>query len=315
MAGLHIFLFGKLKLSFENQDILGLEARKAQELFCFLLLNPHRSHFRETMADLLWGDAPATQPKTYLRKAIWQLQTVLDAHVTVTRVPLLLAETDWVQLNDKADYWLDAQVFKEIFTLVQNIPGRHVGAMQAKQMEQAIKMYRGDLLEGWYSDWCLYERERYKYMYLAMLDKLIAYHEVKQNYEQGISYGVEVLRHDPARERTHRRLMRLHYLAGRRTESLHQFERCASILDRELQVKPSKRTQFLFETIRNDHLETIRNDHLSNVASSISQANAPAPPFLFDLFDRLQQLQVTIRTLQYQIQQDIQTVKNFINDQ
>ena len=34
-------------------------------------------------------------------------------------------------------------------------------------------VYRGDLLEGCYQDWCLFERERLQNAYLAMLDKLM----------------------------------------------------------------------------------------------------------------------------------------------
>src|SRR5438128_1039451 len=57
-------------------------------------------------------------------------------------------------------------------------------------------LYRGDLLEGWYSDWCLYERERLQHMYLAMLDKLMEYSESHQEYETGQTYGMRALRYD-----------------------------------------------------------------------------------------------------------------------
>ena len=35
-------------------------------------------------------------------------------------------------------------------------------------------LYRGDLLTGWYQDWCLIERERYQCMFVSLLDKLMA---------------------------------------------------------------------------------------------------------------------------------------------
>ena len=68
-------------------------------------------------------------------------------------------------------------------------------------------------------------------MYLAMLDKLICYCEAKRKFELGLLYGTLILRYDRAHERTHRRLMNLHYLSGDRTAALRQFERCAAALE------------------------------------------------------------------------------------
>ncbi|NIN69138.1 MAG: hypothetical protein GTO63_31510, partial [Anaerolineae bacterium] len=81
---------------------------------------------------------------------------------------------------------------------------------------------------------CLYERERLQNMYLAILDKLVSYSEVQGAYEAGLGYGSRILSYDGARERTHRRLMRLYYLAGDRTAALRQYDSCVEALRREL---------------------------------------------------------------------------------
>jgi two-component SAPR family response regulator len=93
-----------------------------------------------------------------------------------------------------------------------------------------VALYHGDLLEDWFQDWCLYERERLQNIYLAALDKLMDYCEASRDYDAGLAYGTRILRHDLARERTHRRLMRLYYLAGDRTSALRQYDRCVQIL-------------------------------------------------------------------------------------
>lgn len=307
MDGLQIFLFGKFQIRCEEQSLITLDARKAQELFGYLLLHPTRHHFRDALADLLWGDTPTTQPKTYLRKAIWQLQTVIDTQIEMTGEPLLLIEADWIKLNVNAPYWLDVRVFEEAFTLVQNIRGKDLDHNQAQMLHQSVQFYVGDFMEGCYSDWCLLERERLKNMYLAMLDKLMYYHEFHQDYERGISYGIEALRHDSAREQTHWRLMRLYYLAGYRTEALRQFEQCETILYEELKVKPAKRTLELLEQIRSDQVVS-----LEALLSNTSLPMASLPP---ELLNYLQELQETLNNFHYQIQQHIQIVKRIINEE
>ena len=60
------------------------------------------------------------------------------------------------------------------FQNARGIPGENLEALQAEDLKQAVAVYQGELLQGWYQDWCLCERERFRDMYLAMLDKLMA---------------------------------------------------------------------------------------------------------------------------------------------
>src|SRR5207249_3587633 len=120
----------------------------------------------------------------------------------------------------------------------------------AQIVRNAIELYRGDLLEDCYQSWCLYERQRLQHLYLTMLDKLICYSEANYEYEAGLDYGMRILQYDRAHESTHRRLMRLYYLAGDRTGALRQFGRCVIALKEELDVLPAEPTMSLYKQIR-----------------------------------------------------------------
>lgn len=89
-------------------------------------------------------------------------------------------------------------------------------------------------------------------MYLAMLNKLMAFMESCQEYETALLFGQRILQCDRAHERTHWRMMRLHYMAGDRTAALRQYERCVTALWEELGVEPAKWTSALYEQIRSD---------------------------------------------------------------
>jgi len=65
-----------------------------------------------------------------------------------------------------------------------------------------VNIYQGNLLEAWYQDWCLYERERLQKLFLAMLDMLMDYCEAPQDYETGRTFGNRILQDDRAREHT-----------------------------------------------------------------------------------------------------------------
>jgi DNA-binding SARP family transcriptional activator len=87
-------------------------------------------------------------------------------------------------------------------------------------------------------------------MYLTILDKLVAYHRERGEYEAGIAFGTLALRSDRARERTHQSLMTLRLLAGDRTGALRQYERCVSALREELDIAPAQETEALLRSIK-----------------------------------------------------------------
>src|SRR5689334_16748577 len=115
MGVLRVFLFGKFQVKYDEQLLTGLEARKVQELFGYLLFYRDRPHAREHLAHLLWGDGSTSTPqaKKYLRQALWQLQAALGSPRPAVGQDLMLLEPEWVQFNPQADLWLDVAVFEE----------------------------------------------------------------------------------------------------------------------------------------------------------------------------------------------------------
>jgi DNA-binding SARP family transcriptional activator len=250
IPNLQIFLFGKLALCQQGHLVAPIENSKAAELLCYLLLHRERPHPREALATLLWKSHPAAQSKKYLRQALWQLQTCLNSLPAGDEPPLLLAEGEWIQINPAAPLSLDVAVLETAYHQAQGVRGSQLSPQQAECLEKAAQLYRGDLLEGWYQDWCLFERDRLQNAYLLMVDKLVSYHAARQNYEKGLAWGEVILRHDRAHERAHYQMMRLYLQAGNRTAALRQFERCAAALWEELSVQPARKTQALVEQIR-----------------------------------------------------------------
>lgn len=253
---LRIHLFGKLRIRCNDRVFGGCDSIKSQELFCYLLLNRDRPHSREMLASLLWGDCGTTaQSKKYLSKALWQLRGALNSHPELAGDALIQAEQEWIQLRSVSLLWLDVAAFEEAYTSTKDVSGSDLDEQSAQRLEHAVQLYGGYLLENWYQDWCLYERQRYHEIYLLMLDKLMGYCEARHHFEAGLSYGKRILRYDRARERTHRRMIRLYYRSGHRTGALRQYEHCVDALKEELDVEPSRSTTALYEQVRADRLD------------------------------------------------------------
>jgi DNA-binding SARP family transcriptional activator len=303
MTPLRIQLFGRLSVSYEGRNLHSFDAGKVQELLCYLVLY-RKPHARETLAGLLWGDSSTAQAKKYLRQALWQLQAGLETNLGPLDQRLALVEADWVGLNPDLNLWLDVAEFEKVAAPLNRRSHQQFNSEDALNLENAIRLYQGDLLQGCYQEWCLYERERLQNIYLATLDRLIGYCEAHDLFEQGLSYATEALRFDPARERTHGQLMRLYLAAGDRTAALRQYQRCVAALKAELGVSPSARTSTLFKRIQADEINPS-----SPASGDDSSAAGRAMRLLPEVLEHLKTVHSTLSNIQSQVQKDIRDVE------
>lgn len=300
MSRWDIHLFGKFSVECDKQALNVFQACKVQELFSYLLLYRNRPHSRETLAGLLWGNSTTEKSRKNLRQAIWRLQTAFDTQTGGDVAGITLqVEHDWVQIETSQTVWLDVAALEEAFKLIEGGDIADLTSERAAFLQATVELYRGDLLEGWYQDWCLYERELLQNKYLMILDKLMGYCLSHQEFDAGQRYGALILRYDRARERTHQLLMRLHYLAGDRTRALRQYERCVAALREELGVEPDRRTVALYEEIRGNQAKGTVDDILTIDATTS----------LPEVLCRLKCLQTMLGRVQQHVRRDIKALE------
>ena len=306
MKQLHITLFGKLSIKYGGCALPACEQAKVQELLCYLLLHRDRSYTREMLASLLWGSYCTTAlSKKYLRNALWRLQAVFNAQPEIAGSGLLVVEPGWVQLRSVAGLRLDVAAFEAAYTAVRGRAGASLDEQSARTLEESVQLYRGDLLEDCYSEWCLCERERLLQIYLTMLDKLVDYCRAHARYEEGLSYGRGILRYDRARECTHQQMMQLYYLNGDRTGALRQYVQCVDALKEELDVGPARSTARLYQQIREDHLYQPADEPTEGARS-----DSPAR----QIIHHLRQLHTSLKDVQLQVQRVTEAAERAFED-
>jgi DNA-binding SARP family transcriptional activator len=310
MPNLEATLFGKFKIEQRGFTFKGIRARKVQELLSYLLIFRNHAQSRELLCETLWAGQPSLNSRKYLRQTLWRLQSAIKTSNSGRELKLHV-DNHWIQINVSDKFWLDVEEFEKIFNLVINKKTSELSTRDHKLMEYAARLYKGDLLEGWYLDWCLFERERFQTMHLMLLDKLVQFCELNKKYETGLSYGIEILRHDHAYERTHRQLMRLYFMTGNRTEALHQYDRCVLALGAELGVEPSQRTKQLYEQIRLDKFQP----QSFTEKTTVVKTKVRATPVLKDLFHRLEEVSATLRRLEHKIEKEIVGLEDGVSDQ
>ena len=243
---LNVQLFGVGQVDYDGRSLAGFPTRQSSLLLCYLVLNRQRLHNRERLAAVFWGDYSTAASRKHLRNTLWQLRSALES-IGAPADQYLTMGDDSIAFLDSSSYRLDVKEFEQAIELCRDVEGWQLTAEQASNLEKASALYTGDLLEGVYEDWCLYERERLSLLYVNMLSKLTAFHEFQGTYERGLVYGGRVLARDPTREIVHRQMMRLYWLLGDRHEALAQYKLCSQILQEEMGIKPTAKTRLLYE--------------------------------------------------------------------
>ena len=241
MSQLYIHLFGEMQAVQSDGRQLRLPP-STQSLFAYLILFHESSHSRESLTNLFWEDVPYKKARRCLSTTLWRLKKELPQGAAC----LAVSESGNVQFDYSDSQWIDILSFEEKANLGLHAP---VEAMDVGLLEEAISLYRGDLLDGYYDEWVLRERERFHLLYLRTLSRLMRYYGGRNELAKGIDYGQQLLAVDPLREQIHRELMLLYMKKGDRSLAIQQYESCRRVLADELGIVPMPETLSLYKRL------------------------------------------------------------------
>jgi DNA-binding SARP family transcriptional activator len=175
---------------------------------------------RARLALLLWPDKDADAARNSLRQRLYQLRKQVGADLIEGSTTLSLAPGVEHDLGE-AD--------------------RVLGDLHAE-------------FSGEFAHWLEQQRTRRRDRVRHSLVELAQMAEGVKDWDDALSHAKELLALEPLNEDAHRRLMRLHHLAGDRAEALLAFDRCEQVLKDEVGAKPSAQTLALLHSI--EHTET-----------------------------------------------------------
>jgi DNA-binding SARP family transcriptional activator len=245
MGAVRIYLFGSVRIVHDGRPVETNPTRIVQGLLAYLLLHRHRYHSREVLANLFWGDRREERAAHgCLNTALWRLRRALEPEGIPRGTYLVTTAAGEVGFNRDRDYWLDVEIFESQVGHALAQPLATMGAADVERLEQTLQLYTDDLLEGFYDDWALRERERLRSIYLNGLAHCMDYYRRHGAYEQGLTCGQQILRHDPLREEIHRDMMRLYLNSGQRAMAVRQYETCHAIL--ATGIPPMEETEALY---------------------------------------------------------------------
>jgi DNA-binding SARP family transcriptional activator len=236
MAVLHLELLGDFRLRSESGSLITISARKSQAMLAYLAVKPNQLVSRDKMASLLWSSTAPEQARQSLRQTLSTMRRELAA---VSPQKLLVEEGDFLSLDASLVY-CDVAEFESL-----------VATGTPEALDPATRLYSGDFLDGFQIDeerfdqWVLAERDRLHRMALRAHAQLVEQLARSGSLDEAIAIAQQSLRLDPLQEAMHRTLMRLYLQSGDLLNALQQYDSCAKVLRRELDLEPDAETRAL----------------------------------------------------------------------
>jgi len=265
MAALHLKLLGGFAACSSSGQPVIVSGQKNRALLAYLAMNAGQRQSRENLINLFWSDRGDSQGRSSLRQALFALRRDLSK---IDPKPLAF-DGDVVALNASA-VSTDVTKFERL-----------VKSASITDLTLATQLFEGELLDGVvvrdpaFGDWLTAQRGRMREMVIAALGRLIPH----RSGAQAIILASRLIALDQLRESSHRALMQAYAVQAQFEPAIRQYHICRDLLWRELQIKPSRKTEHLFREIsgaRHQEVAVSRKSTLSAVRKATTAQSAYA---------------------------------------
>ncbi len=262
---LTIRLFGPLDVRVAGKPLPRLRSRRGAWLLALLALRHGREVQREWLAGVLWPESDPEKSLENLRRTLTNLRAALGKQKDRLRSPTLRT----LILDLSGDAFADVVAFDSL-----------LAKQDPTQLEQALELYRGPLLEDCLEDWAVPERESRAQAYVTALECL-ARNAIQQNSPlEAVSFLRRIVAVDALNESAYRLLMRALTDAGDYAAMTRGYRDLQRLLRREMNADPDPETVTLFHTLSREtrrHLGTLQKEATARYSRANHREALPAP--------------------------------------
>lgn len=287
IAPVRVCLLGGLRVEIEGgvSSTTRFQTQKTAALLAFLALQPARAHSREFLADLLWPDADEEKGRRSLRVALTSLRRQLEPPGVPVNL-VLVADRTTVRLNFPTGVQTDVARFEQA-------AAGTTGDTDTEEslLDEALTLYAGPLLPGFYDDWAIRERERLVDLYRSLLLRRAQLAEKREAFAMALDYARRAVHLEEDREATgsevvsedaHLAVIQLLTRTGRHDDARRQYNTLTRRLSDLYDEAPSPKARALLERLPLPGNDTpfpqAPRVSLAPALSQLALGIAPSPP-------------------------------------
>lgn len=233
-ANLIIRCFGLFDVYFEGRAPIRWRAEKTKELFAFFLHNAQREISKDEILDALWQNDNPEKAVRQLYNGIYYIRKAM-AEYGIDRKLLSIDRFYNLRLGD-VDF--DISCFNKLYKQKDN---------RIEALTQMETMYTGDYFGTLPYDWAIIERNRLLDTYISCVYELAKIYIEQTRYDEAEAILKKAYKHDPLSENVTSSLLTVYKNTCNKPAAIKHYKSYSSLLDKELNIKPSESVRNLLE--------------------------------------------------------------------
>lgn len=234
--------------------------KKSKIILAYLLTHPAEIISKDMVIDLFFDDIPPDKVDVVYHSTIYNIRTALKIYDLKSDAPkrskqkpfdynpqYLMYEDKTLRLNHDFYYKSDNVEFEELYSKFK-VPGLSADD-KIKFAEEAVRLYKGDFLPGYYDNWCEEMRINYKNIYIILCEGLVKEFELIKNYDKVIEYALLILNQDKLNENAYISIISAYTNQNNINMAKSRLASMLNIFEEELGEKPSAKTLQKIKTI------------------------------------------------------------------
>lgn len=240
-----ICLFGELEISDSKNKkiVIPWRTQKAKSLFCFFIANPTKKVIKDYLIEQFWPNKNLSQAEQSLYTNIYYLRKFLKR---VIGYNIISHKQSYYFLNPQFNFISDITKFEE---LIKETYKKESSEQRISYFEEAIALYKNDLLLELYDTWVSEMREYFTKQYLDILKKTGLYYFRKNNYSQGLKFFTKAITKNHFDEESYQNAMICYINLGNPKAAIDLYNNLKKLFKQELKVEPNIRTIEIYQNL------------------------------------------------------------------
>jgi ATP/maltotriose-dependent transcriptional regulator MalT/two-component SAPR family response regulator len=213
---------------------------RAKELFFYLLGHTDSGQTKEQITVSLWPDLSPAKATSNFHINLYRARRAISPGAFVV-------EQGQYRLNRDLQLWYDVSAFEHYLDLAETSRGN--AETRSDCLQQAVELYRGDFMAGFYSEWAEARRRDLEGMYLKALSLLAQRNGEMARYGTAIGLLERFVAVDPYHDDVYCQMMEWHLAQGDRLSALRTYRRYLDKASVDLTSPPSARMEELYTLI------------------------------------------------------------------
>jgi DNA-binding SARP family transcriptional activator len=189
--------------------------------------------------DMFWGESPTDKARQNLLTTLTRVRNVFRKNFEdAGPSEYIIKEGNSIRFDTRSPYTLDVEDFEASIDAGKKSFERGDAEKGAVELQRAVKLYGGDLLEGIYEDWCAPFREELREGYISALADLARHFGSKGKMEAAINCAKMILDRDPFNTRGMISLMTGLAAVGKRDLAVRKYHEYAKRMEAEMSLGP-----------------------------------------------------------------------------